>query len=178
MKSIAECAARHPGWVRPSLFEPHYELRAGEDLLGRLRLQGWLGRRALAECSDGAWRLERVGFLRKRMVARRTSDLVEAGRLEYNPWRRSGTFMFPDGRRFRLVRHIWQRSYEVTTGTDMPLLMLQLRGFFPMWGPDRVAAEVEIRPEALKISELPLFVFLSWYLVVLHKRDAAMMAGS
>lgn len=170
-RPLAAVAARRPEWYRVSLLSRRWELRAGPDLAGRIQFGGFFNERARAECADGAWTFQRVGFVQREVVVRRDPGETPVGRFRYRIWHRQGSLTLADGRAFTLSRDFWGRSYELTSASSLPLVTLRLHGFF------RVRARLEIRPEALREPALPMMVLLAWYLVILFRRDGARRAA-
>jgi hypothetical protein len=189
VQPVGAFVGRELRWTRPSLAALAYELRHGDELVGRLRFRSSLGTLATAESGDGCWTFKRIGFLQTRVTIRTCTAEAAASAAEIstaktaaantptanaavfrnNSWTGGGTLELPDGREYRANSNFWMTKFGFTTTDGHPLVAYQQIG-----GLLKLSSTVEIDPGAATIPELPWLVMLGWYLAVLLLRDASM----
>lgn len=168
MRRIAELIGRELRWVQPTAFKPHYELRAGDDLVALLRISGLFRDQAAAESADGCWTFERVGFWRNKVRVRACDAQSELAVFKISKWGDgSGVLQLPDGRRLSVTTNFWRTEYQFRSETGKPLLRIFSGGVL------RQNAKVDVHVRAAGLPELPWLVMLGLFLMVMARADAA-----
>jgi hypothetical protein len=171
MRSLA--ALKGPlRWSQPSALRSEYELRAGDELAGTLKLRSMFGTLADAEGGDGTWTFKRVGFWRNGATIRRAGSDEDIAVFRNNTWAAGGQLDFANGGRFRATTNFWMTRFEFHTESEQLLLRFRFGGVF------RRAADVEVTDAAKRLAEWPLLVHFGWYLLVMLDRDAGATAAA
>ena len=173
MESISRAFNQEMVWTQPNAFKEEYELKASSGLLGTLNFRSSWGSLAVAETANGCWTFKRVGFLTTRVSIRRCDSETEVASFRNNSWSGGGTLEMPDGRVFRASTIFWQTRMELMTDRDELILSYKdVGGFF------KRTATLVIDPGAASLTELPMVVMLSWYLLVMMYRDSSATASA
>jgi len=167
MRRISELIGTKLKWVQPSALKMHYELRAGDDLAASLHFRSSFGSFATAESEDGCWTFKRVGFWQTRVTIRPCGTNNDIANFINNTWSGGGTLEIPDGRRILANTNFWQTKYEFKIDPGETLVEFETGGLI------HLSANVEIKPRAATMPELPLMVMLGWYLVVMMHMDSS-----
>ena len=181
MKALSSTVGTDLYWMQPAgLDNRWFELRAGGSLVATLGFESLCDSLARAESADGSWTFRRVGILNPRVTVRKAGE--EASLAIYTPrWTgREGTLEFPDGRVFGWVQaNFWATKFQITDAAGYSWVSFEsgaeksrLSDIF------KTQARVEIDLRGRALSELPLLVLLGWYLVILQKQDAAVVAAT
>jgi hypothetical protein len=166
VKKIEEFATGQLLWVQPARLNQEYELRAGEEVVGRLRFQ----RSSLAtgDSAYQSWTFKREGFWHPRITIRvpGSDDNVAT----FQPgWAGGGTLELAPGNQLRFAAaNFWHSQWDWLDPQNQPLVH-----FKSHQGLLKVEGQVSIETAAIKSPDLPLLVVLGWYLLVLFARDAA-----
>ena len=105
--------------------------------IGTLRLQGFLGRSAIAQSDGASWKLARRGFWQREIVASDESGVV-IGTFDPRAIRRGGTLRFGDRELTLNPVSSWRERYELVEG-DRRLALLDGKG----WGKRPVRLTLE-----------------------------------
>jgi hypothetical protein len=90
-------------WMQTGFGVREFELWSGKDLVGVLYWPKWLSDHAVAECGDGRWILDRVGFFRDRGLAIKAGTEEELARVTFD-WAGDSELTLSNGRRYQLFR--------------------------------------------------------------------------
>jgi len=170
MKRLADLLDRELKWTQPSAFKMDYELHAGDELAGTVRLRSLFGSLATGESADGCWTFKRVGFLQTRVTIRVCGEETDIAVFRNNTWSGGGELELPNGRKVLVTTNLWQTNLEFKTESEETLLRFKSAGLI------HLSAMVEIRREAIGLAELPWLVMLGWYLIVMMNMDSAASA--
>lgn len=160
MKTIRSLTQLTLTLEQPNRFRPIYELRAGAEVLGKMKLEGMLISVATVESGDGSWEFTCTRFIMPR-ISIRSADMVYVGSFE---GRRdgSGILEFLDGRKLLWSRNgLWRDEWWFTWQDGIPLVT------FKPGTSRRLTGQVEINPEALELEGLTPLIFLGWYILYL-----------
>ncbi len=171
MKKISELAGRQLTWVQPSALKMHYELRAGDDLIGTLRFRSSFGSFATGESGDGCWTFKRVGFWQTRATVRACGIDADIAVFKNNTWSGGGTLELHDGRQLLATSNFWQTQIEFQNTAGEALVRFKRGGII------HLSAAVEIQHAVSGMPELPWMVMLGCYLIVMMERDGAAAAA-
>ena len=156
-------------WRQVDALERIYELRTfEEEVIGTLRWDRELRSSAVAECSKGAWRFQRYGLLRSRVVVRELDSESDVAVLRMN-WKGGGALQISGGRRYHWSNaSLWDSSWAFSTDSGDLLLGISTR-----LARARPHAELRVEPGAASLQDLDLLVLLSGYLQALITDDLA-----
>jgi hypothetical protein len=172
MRSVRDLIGQELKWVQPKAMQMEYELRSAEEPVASLRFRSSFGSLATGECADGCWTFKRVGFWRTRATIRVCGTETDIAAFHNNTWTSGGTLEMPDGRILPANSNFWMTQYEFRTEGGETLVRYRRIG-----GILHLSSEVEIRPAAASMPELPWLVILGWYLtVMMHSDSAAVVA--
>jgi hypothetical protein len=145
----------------------HYELQSAHEVAATLRFRKSFRTFAIAQSEDGCWTFRRVGFWKKRVMIRPCGAETDVAVFRYNTWSEGGTLEVRDGRRVLADIDHWQTYVEFRAESGDTLIKFEVHGL------KRRSAAVEIQPKAVLMPELPLMVFLGWYLIIITQTDLA-----
>lgn len=167
MRKIAELAGRQLNWVQPRAFTMEYELRAGDELAATLRFLSRFSSHAVAECANGCWMFERVGFWRSKVAVRACDEKTDIAVFSMSKWGDGGGVLeLSGGQKLYAAANFLRTEYEFKGEANETLLRLSSDGIV------RLSAKVDIRHRAERLPEFPWLVALGWYLVLQMRRDA------
>jgi len=149
-------------WVQPSALRMQYELRLAGQPIARMRFQGLLSSKALAECAEGCWSIERAGTSQGKTIIHMTGERSDVSMFEMGARDRGGTLLLSDGRRFTLTSDFWKGRGEISTEQGEPLVRLRFHGVL------RQSCTVDLLSNATRLPELPCLLMLGWYLNVAY----------
>jgi len=173
MEPISRAINHELTWSQPNAFKEEYELTSDVGQLGALNFRSSWGTLAVAETADGCWTFKRVGFFSTRVSIRRCDSEIEVAAFRNNTWSGGGTLELPDGRVYRASTNFWQTKLELVNDRDDVILQYQdVGGFF------RRSARMTIEPAVALLTELPMIVMLSWYLLIMMYRDSTATTGA
>lgn len=138
-----------------------WELRAGDQLLATIRLQGWARPVAIAECASGRWEFVLEGWFRSRYVIRSLDTGEDVAILHRRRILGGGDLEFPDGTRYeaRTTFRPLDLEFRLREGTPA-FLSFRVTQLF------RSKADVTIAPSADTIRHLPLLVCFGCYVLL------------
>lgn len=171
MKTIQEHSQEALVWRRIKPLQPQYELRAGEEVVGRL-LKGVISSKADLETAEGQWEIKREGLFRTRLVIRDARSRADAGTM---PWSSARRLELPDGRSYQFTgisTGLTSDESGLFTGAGERLLSIRAEG---MAGGHR--GLVRIEPAAASLTGLPFLIGFTWYAMLLATQDRAVQAG-
>ena len=143
----------------------YFELRAGDEVAGRLRWE----RLSLAggEMAGQRWTFKREGFWHPRVTVRVQGSESNVALFQPN-WTTGGTLELEAGRKARFgTANFWAAQWDWIDESGLPLVHFQNhgKGF-------KLEAQVVIEDHAEGSRDMPLFVVLGWYLLVLSSLEA------
>jgi hypothetical protein len=158
----------HLMWKQMGFGVRDFELMSGEDLVARLYWPKWLSDYAVAECGDGRWGLDRVGFFRDRGVAMDVSTKIEVASVTFN-WVGDSEIALPNDRRYQLFKTgILSNNWTLADENEDTIFEMKegMRWF-------KHDAQIDLQVGAIMMPDLPLLLMLSWYLAYMQLQDAA-----
>lgn len=169
MRSIHETADIELILHKPSRTSGAHELRAGDDVVGRLDASSWsIG--AVAEAADGRWRLERAhGVTRRHLSILDPGSEAELGRFERDGLGRGGTLTI-DGRSYVLQAHGARHREWTWSEGDAELATVTIHSTF---GEDK--AGVVLTQAGTASPDAALLALLGAHLAVASSRQAAIL---
>ena len=172
MRSIQSVADFELTWAQQSAFKNSFEFHFGGELVATLQFPKMRATVAIAETGDGAWKFERTGFWKSKILITSTNSADALGSYTSNPWKGGGILELPDGRKFITWRSFWSGRFEFRTEAGETLFQIQSHGAF------RLKASVRINRRAVHVPELPWMIPFAFYLGVLARNDAAGAAAA
>ncbi len=170
MQSLQAAIGRELRWRPRSPFSSTYDLvdpanEGGDPFATLVRRPGFLLRRpADVQSGDGAWRFQRRGLARGRvlvLVEGQAEPVAELRRY----WRRAVIRLEDGGTEFTWRREsLWGRSWRFEDANGVVAVRLRL-GLWPPAG----SARVEIESSVAGPRERALLVCLAWYLALMER---------
>jgi len=154
---------------QPSIFRRVYEIHAGDTPVATLSFDGMFSLYAAGETGEHSWRFAKTGFHKPRVAVCRADTGSEVAAFQHDFWSHGGTLQFPDGRLFSGVTGRWEKDFQFKTGTGDPLVSFQIQ--------ESLALAVDIFVPR-NFPDLPLFLLLGCYIVVLMHEAAVSAAGA
>ena len=168
MQGLRSVDYRQLMWKQVAFGAREFELRAGDDLVGRLYWPKWLSDRAVARCADGVWLIDRLGFFRDKIVVTDMGSRNKVGSFVPN-WLGDGRLSLINGRVYQWYKtKAFSNSWAFVDKNDVVLLEIHdwMRCF-------KHEADVKLRIGAASLPELTLLVLIGWYLVYMYIQDTA-----
>ena len=104
----------------------HFELRAGDDLVGSLTWSGWFTNRAVGHTISREWYFDRHGLWKPRITIEDAGSGVEIAHMTYK-WMVQGDIVFGDERRYNWrSSNFWQTRWEMTDPNGLTVYELKL----------------------------------------------------
>ncbi len=167
MKEQQSMSPRTLIWKQPKFGVDHYELRAGENLIGELYWTMWLSDRAIARCRYGEWEFDRVGCLRQRVLAIDSRSRLQAASFEIG-WLYQGDIHLANGRVYRWCRtKAFRDAWAVVDEKDELVYEIQIG---MRWFKHQASVSLAVDN---RYPELDLLVCLGLYLGICSMQDAA-----
>jgi len=158
-------------WRQTGFGVREFELFSDEDLVGRLYWPKWLSDYAIAECGDGRWTMDRIGFFRDRVVAMDAGTGIEVASVTFD-WVGDSELTLSNGCKYQLFRTGFL-SNNWTLADENEDIVFELSEGIRWFKHD---AEIVLQVGAITRRELPFLIFLSWYLAYMCIQDAAAAA--
>ncbi len=168
MRGLRSVDYRQLRWKQVAFGARDFELRAGDELVGKLYWPKWLSDRAIAKSADGVWLIDRPGFFRDKVVVTDLGSKVKAGYFIPN-WLGDGKLSLINGRAYQWYRtKVFSNSWAFADKNDVVLIEFHewMRCF-------KHEAEVKLRIGAVLVPELPLLIHIGWYLAYMNIQDTA-----
>jgi hypothetical protein len=143
-----------------------YEIRFGDQLLGSIHMPRLWNGRAEAVSADGAWSFDRRGFFKPFTTAKvQNGDIVAT----YQPrsFKRSGSITIGEEETFSVKIGVFRNTLDVSSQFDTQVIHFHNHGIV------RFRSEISFSRSVKQIRQFPLMFFLSCYVLLLHRRDAA-----
>jgi len=160
-------------WKQTGFGVREFELYSGDELVGRLYWPKLLSDHAIAECGDGRWVLDRIGFFRDRAVAVEAGTEMEVASVTFS-WLGDSELSLSSGRRYELYQTgLLSNNWSlVDENEDVVLEIKEGNRWFKHDG------RLELQVGAIMRPELPLLIQLCWYLAYMRTQDAAGAAAA
>ena len=168
MKELRSVDYRQLMWKQVAFGARDFELRAGDDLVGRLYWPKWLSDRAVAICADGKWLIDRPGFFRDKVFVTDMGSTNKVGSFIPN-WLGDGKLSLVNGRVYQWYKtKAFSNSWAFSDKNDVVLLEIHdwMRCF-------KHEAEVKLRIGVTSLPELQLLILIGWYLAYMNIQDTA-----
>jgi hypothetical protein len=170
-KKKGKLIGRDVVWVKPSMWKREYQLLADGDHMASMWFERWYNNVATVEGLGQRWTFNRKGWLQQQVVAEDDDLYKEALPFRYS-WSGGGTLYLDDGSTLKFKNGFWgSKSYWQTVNGENVITFYK-----KSWW--RSAVNVDFHPTAAAYSELPVLIFLGFYLRTLHEQDAAAAAAT
>jgi len=167
MKTMQEAYGRTIQWA--GIWK--YQLRAGQDVIGLLQLEGNGGMQAVAESADGRWIFSKKWFPSEKVILRAGESDRELAVLQRRLMEERSSLVFTDGHIFYWKpTNVWRNNWVFTNEFGEVLLHFKRRSnpltaLIVSKGESKGSVDVE--HFAFYMKELPLLTLLGCYLMVL-----------
>jgi len=171
-KKKGKVLGRDVVWVKPSWLRREYQLIADGDPIATLRFSGMFSNEVTVYGLGEQWVFNRKGFFRQEIVTENEYEGEVSRPFRYR-WTGGGTLYLDDGDTLQFKHGFWGSKSYWQTSSGIELITFVKRS----WWRSQVA--VEFNPYVERFTELPVLVFLGFYLRILHEQDstAAVAAG-
>jgi hypothetical protein len=149
-----------------------YELRSGEDVIGKIHVKAKSGTHAVAESEDGRWIFEKRWLPSEKVTLRLEDSETEVAVFRTKLTEEKGSLEFSDGHVFFWVpANFWRTKCVFTNEVGEPLVHFKrnanpLTAFVLSRGES--AGRVVIEQAGFSMLELPLLTLLGCYLMILE----------
>jgi len=166
MLPISELSALSLTWQQPSAWRREYLLLSDSGTHGRLAFTSFWKEIIEGECGGEAWIFQRTGFFKRQVLVSRAGDSAPFAVYYPDTWGKGGKLEL-GGAIYQMSSNFWMTRYELSGPGGQPAVVFHKRGTF------RTSVAVQVAPEALRWTELPLLVTLGMVATLLHHQDAA-----
>ena len=168
MKNIKSVDYHQLMWKQTRWGGRYFELLSGEDVIGVLHWPKWLSDRAVAEGGDGKWIIDRPGFFRDRVVVTDGKNGVEVASVEFG-WLGDGEVTLVNSKGYKWYRTgLLSNNWTFVDENDEVIFEIKE---WMHWFKHR--ADIVLRVGSITRPELPLLIYLGWYLAHMQMQDAA-----
>jgi hypothetical protein len=166
MLPISELSALSLDWQQPSAWRREYRLVSDSGTHGRLAFTSFWKEIIEGECGGEAWTFQRTGFFKRQVLITRVGENEPFSAYYPDTWGSGGRLEL-DGASYQFGSNFWHTHYEFSGPDGQAAVSFDKSGLF------RTSVAVQVAPEALRWSELPLLVTLGMVALLLHHQDAA-----
>ena len=160
-------------WKQTGFGVREFELFSDQDLVGRLYWPKWLSDYAVAECGDGKWTMDRIGFFRDRAMAVEAGTGIEVASVTFD-WVGDSELTLSNGRKYQLFKTGFL-SNNWTLADENEDTVFEMKEGMRWFKND---AKIALQVGAITQRELPLLIFLGWYLAYMQIQDATAAAAA
>jgi hypothetical protein len=168
MKKINSVDYHQLLWRQKKWGDRYFEMVSGDDRVGVLYWPKWLSDLAVAESGDGNWIIDRPGFFKDRVVVKEmvSKEIVA----EFRPgWLGDGEITLWSGNSYKWYRTgILSNNWSLEDEKGDPVFEVKE---WLHWFKHR--ANVGLQIGSILLPELPILIYLSWYLAYMQMQDAA-----
>jgi hypothetical protein len=173
MKNIGSVDPGKLKWKQTRFAVHDFELRSGGDRVGEVYWTEWLSDRAVANCADGCWHMDRPDFFRDRVVVSEQESGNVIAFFEKN-WFGEGQLIFVDGRSYEWFRtKAFCNHWALANAEDE--VVFEIRDATRWF---KHQADIVLHAAAEGETELPLLILIGWYLVVMAIQDSAAVVAT
>lgn len=174
MRSIRQCIDHTLTLVQPKWTKLQYELRFGDEVVAKIIFPKALSIRAEAVTADGNWTFWREGIIKKKLLALREGETINAATGTASGWTGVTEIVFPDGKKYSIKSNIWKTLTEIRKETGEVVVSIKTEGFF------RNTTTITMNRSAAVTPVLTLLVMFGIYIEITNRRDshAAIIATS
>lgn len=163
---------RHVVWVKPSMWRREYHMLADGEPMATMQFEHWFNNEAVIDGLGQHWIFNRKGWFRQHIVTEdEASQDVSSLPFRYS-WSGGGTLYLDDGSVLKFKNNFWGSKSYWQTSNGEELIVFSKRSWW------RSTVDVEFHPLAATYWELPVLIFLGFYLRILHEQDAAAAAAT
>ncbi len=180
MRQLTDIMGSDLFWEQPKVSQQNFILRTEGDDIGQLHFSSAFNTSAEATSGDEHWIIKQMGFLADRVRVQSADSEVELASYHPNSIGTSGEILLPTGGKYTwAVTNFLGTRYCISNADGLDLITYiswtRSRKFSNLF---KQQAQIVIAPEAWHINELPILVFLGWYLIIVHREDAALIAST
>jgi len=173
LKPLRAVDAHQLRWQQTGWAEREFELISGENLIGHLYWPKWLSDHAVAECADGRWIIDRLGFFRDHGAVVEVNSEAEVAQFQFD-WLGDSRLSLANGRCYELYRtKILCETWELAN--EQGDVVMVFHGGMDWF---KYLSDIKLEVGAIQLAELPLLIFLCWYLIYMRIQDAAAAAAA
>ncbi len=166
MNTKRDSELRTMSMSRRGLFERHYEIHAGEELIATLSFDSPFGGGATGLLRGDSWTFKRAGFFTSRIAIRKATSEFDDAVYENRRWSRGGTLTLSGGQTYSVSFARWGTGLQVCTDAGETVITFGPAGIFGG------AIDIDVKR---RTPDLPLLLLLGCYLaaVTLEESESA-----
>lgn len=173
MKNIKSVDYHQLIWKQKSWGGRYFKLLAGDVEVGVLYWPKWLSYMAIAEGGDGKWAIDRPGFFADKVVVTDLQSGQEVAHFSFG-WLGDGVIRLSTGRSYKWYRTGFL-SNNWTIEDENAEVLFEIKEWMH-WFKHR--ADIVLRVGSMMQPELPLLIYLGWYLAFMQMQDAAAVVAA
>jgi len=158
-------------WVKPSIWRREYLMLVDGEQQARLTFHSWFSNQVSVSGLGQYWIFNRKGWFRQEIVTEDVDLKTVSHPFRYH-WTGGGRLYLDDGEVLKFKHGFWGNTSYWETHHGVRLIEFTKRSWL------RADTYVDFNPLAAHYAELPVLVFLGFYLRLLREQDSAAAAGA
>lgn len=167
MKSISLLPGNDLILMQPSVFKRIYHLKNSEEVIGVLDYPRFFSTDTVVEIFGEKYEIKQPSMWKSEILIYKSGQSYPYAKYEANFWRTKGVLNLPRGEKVNFKFGMLKRACEISTSSDEVLILF--KNSFSFKGKNIV----EIHKASSVIDENPWIIFLGWYIIMQHRRSAA-----
>jgi hypothetical protein len=157
-------------WIKPSMWKRRYLMLVDGEQQAALTFDSWFTNQVSVYGLGQYWVFNRKGWFQQEVVTQDVDRATSTEPFRYR-WTGGGTLYLDDGEELKFKHGFWGGTSYWETYQREKLIVFSKRSW---WRSDTI---VEFNPLAAHYTELPVLVFLGFYLRLLHEQDSGSTAA-
>jgi hypothetical protein len=169
MEKISSYSGDKLTLVQTSVFKREYKLKSSDDVIAKLDYPRYFSSDAIAEFPDEKFEIKQPSIWRSEIHILRPGQSYPFAKYEANFWRTRGVLSLSRGEKLNFIFGMFKKTCEISTASGELLVVFANSFSF------KEKNIVEIQKHSDILDENPWIIFLGWYIVLQHRRNAAVV---
>lgn len=172
MKELSEYIGQTLKFVESSILKQNCELKAGEEVLAKIRSPKFLSSLMAIDGSFGKWEFYKPSFWKSTVAIRGAGNELPIATFDKKAFSRKGTVNLPKGERLYIIFYAFKKHFEIQNSYGERIVL-----FTPKfsWGGEKT--DIAIERKSTILDKYPWVIMLVWYLAEQRKRSHAAAAA-
>ena len=172
MKTISDYIGQTLKFVESAIIKQNCELKAGEEVIAKIRSPKFLSSLMAVDGSLGKWEFYRPSFWKSAIAIRETGNELPIATFDRKIFSTKGTVHLPKGERLYIIFYAFKKYFEIQNSYGERIVL-----FTPKfsWGGEKT--DIVIEKKSAVLDKYPWIIMLVWYLAAQRKRSHAAAAA-